>query len=41
MRGAWTAVRRILVPAASKTESKDEVKFDPRSRITNLEEKLK
>src|SRR5450755_298557 len=36
MRGAWTAVRRILVPAAWKTASKDEVKFDPRSRIRNL-----
>jgi hypothetical protein len=36
MRGAWTAVRRILVPAAWKTASKDAVKFDPRSRITNL-----
>jgi hypothetical protein len=30
MRGAWTAVRRILVPAASKKASKDAVKFDPR-----------
>jgi hypothetical protein len=36
MRGAWTAVRRILVPAARKTASKDEVKFDPWSRIRNL-----
>ena len=36
MRGAWTAVRRILVPAAWKTALKDEVKFDPRSRIRNL-----
>jgi hypothetical protein len=36
MRGAWTAVRTILVPAAWKTASKDGVKFDPRSRIRNL-----
>jgi hypothetical protein len=31
MRGAWTAVRKILVPAAWKTASKGAVKFDPRS----------
>jgi hypothetical protein len=31
MRGAWTAVRRTLVPAAWKTASKEAVKFDPRS----------
>ena len=36
MRGAWTAVRRILVPAAWKTASNGAVKFDPRSRIRNL-----
>jgi hypothetical protein len=30
-----TAVRRIVVPAAWKTASKDAVKFDPRSRITS------
>ena len=36
MRGAWTAVRTILVPVAWKTASKDAVKFDPRSRIRNL-----
>ena len=35
MRGAWTAVRRILVPTAWKMESKDAVKFDPRSRSRN------
>ena len=34
--GAWTAVRRILVPAAWKTASNQVVKFDPRSRIKNL-----
>jgi hypothetical protein len=33
MRGAWTAVRTILVPVAWKTASKEGVKFDPRSRI--------
>jgi hypothetical protein len=37
MRGAWTtAVRRILVPVAWKTASKEAVKFGPRSRIRNL-----
>jgi hypothetical protein len=36
MRGAWTALRRILVPTAWKTAVKEAVKFDPRSRITNL-----
>src|SRR5260370_35618035 len=36
MRGAWTAVRRIVVPVAGKTASKEPVKFDPRSRIRNL-----
>ena len=36
IRGAWTAVRRILVPVAWKTASKEAVKFDPRSRIRNL-----
>jgi len=35
-RGAWTAVRRILVPATWKTASNEAVKFDPRSRIRNL-----
>jgi hypothetical protein len=35
MRGAWTAVRRILAPVAWKTASKAQVKFDPRSRIRN------
>src|ERR1039457_4787709 len=29
IRGAWTAVCRILVPFAWKTASKDRVKFDP------------
>ena len=33
---AWTAVRKILVPAAWKTASNEAVKFDPRSRIRNL-----
>jgi hypothetical protein len=33
IRGAWTAVRKILVPAAWKTASNEAVKFDPRSRI--------
>ena len=36
IRGAWTAVRRILMPAAWKTASNEAVKFDPRSRIRNL-----
>jgi hypothetical protein len=31
IRGAWTAVRKILVPAAWKTASNEAVKFDPRS----------
>jgi hypothetical protein len=35
MRGARTAVPRIVVPVASKTASKERVKFDPRSRIRN------
>ena len=35
MRGAWTAVRRILAPVAWKTASKERVKFGPRSRIRN------
>jgi hypothetical protein len=29
MRGAWTAVRRILAPAAWKMASKERVKSDP------------
>ena len=33
IRGAWTAVRKILVPAAWKTALNEAVKFDPRSRI--------
>src|SRR6185437_12280357 len=36
IRRAWTAVRKILVPAARKTASNERVKFDPRSRIRNL-----
>jgi hypothetical protein len=36
MRGTWKAVRRILVPLAWKTASKEAVKFDPRSRMRNL-----
>ena len=36
MRGAWTAVRRIRVPAAWKTASNEAVKFDPWSRMRNL-----
>ncbi len=36
MRGAWTAVRRILVPVAWKTASNEAVKSGPRSRIRNL-----
>jgi len=35
MRGAWTAVRRIVAPAASKTASNEAVKLEPRSRIRN------
>jgi hypothetical protein len=35
MRGACTAVRRILAPTAWKTASKEWVTFDPRSRIRN------
>jgi hypothetical protein len=31
IRGACTAVRRIVAPAAWKTASKDPVKVDPRS----------
>src|SRR5271169_6566353 len=36
IRGAWTAERTILVPAAWKTASNEAVKFDPRSRTRNL-----
>jgi hypothetical protein len=36
MRGAGTALRRILVPVAWKTAPKERVKFDPRSRMRNL-----
>ena len=36
MRGAWTAVRKILVSLACKTALNEAVKFDPRSRIRNL-----
>jgi hypothetical protein len=36
MRGTRTALRRILVPAAWKTASKEAVKFDPRSWSRNL-----
>ena len=36
IRGAWTAVRRILAPVAWKTASNEAVKFEPRSRIRNL-----
>jgi hypothetical protein len=36
IRGAWTAVRTILVPAAWKTASNEPVKFEPRSRIRSL-----
>lgn len=36
MRGAWTAVRRILVPMAWKTAPDEAVKFGLRSRIRNL-----
>ena len=31
MRGAWTAVLKILVPLAWKTASNEAVKFDPMS----------
>jgi hypothetical protein len=34
-RGACTAVRKIVVPVAWKTASKERVKFDPWSRIKN------
>jgi len=34
MRGAWTAVSRILPPVAWKTASNEAVKFEPRSRIS-------
>jgi hypothetical protein len=34
-RGACTAVRRIVMPVAWKTASKEGVKFEPRSRIRN------
>src|ERR1035437_9672663 len=36
IRGAWTAVRRIVVPAAWKTAPDGAVKSGPRSRIRNL-----
>ena len=38
MRGNRTAVRRILAPVAAawKMASDEAVKFDPRSRITNV-----
>ena len=36
IRGAWTAERTILVPAAWKTASNEAVKFDPRSRTRDL-----
>jgi hypothetical protein len=36
IRGAWTAVRTIVVPAAWKTASNEAVKLGPRSRIRNL-----
>ena len=36
MRGTRTALRRILAPVAWKTASNEAVKFDPRSRITDL-----
>ena len=35
IRGAWTAVCKILALAAWKTASKEQVKFEPRSRIRN------
>lgn len=37
MRGAWTAVRRIRAPVAWKTAMNEAVKFEPRSRIEELE----
>jgi hypothetical protein len=36
IRGAWTAVRTILVPAAWKAAPDEAVRFDPRSRTRNL-----
>src|ERR1017187_858369 len=36
IRGAWTAERAIVVPAAWNTASNEAVKFEPRSRIRNL-----
>jgi hypothetical protein len=36
IRGACTAVRKIVVPLAWKTASNKAVKFEPRSRIRNL-----
>ena len=36
IRGAWTAVCRILVPVAWKMTSNEVVKSDPPSRIGNL-----
>src|SRR5437899_11453251 len=36
IRGAWTALTRILVPAAWNTASNEAVKFEPWSRIRNL-----
>ncbi|MDQ2876607.1 MAG: hypothetical protein M3Y33_18115, partial [Actinomycetota bacterium] len=32
IRGAWMAVRKVVVPVARMTASKDRVKFDPRWR---------
>jgi hypothetical protein len=36
IRGAWTAVRKIVVPADWKTASNEAVTLEPRSRIRNL-----
>jgi hypothetical protein len=36
MRGAWTAVRKILVRPAWNTASDEAVKSEPRSRVRNL-----
>jgi hypothetical protein len=33
MRGAWTALRRIVAPPTWKTASNEAVKLEPRSRI--------
>jgi hypothetical protein len=35
IRGAWTAVRKIMAPADWKTASNQAVKLEPRSRIRN------